>query len=161
MISKKSVELFESFGVLTEEELKSRYVISLEKYNKLINIESRLMHRMVKRTFLPAINEYAAELSAQINEVSKASGSSKLKNQKSNLKILLGGIEYIYECLEKLDSMRELAKSISNEQKKANHNAKKLVPAMKDLRQSIDNMEHIVPRDYWPVPSYNSMLFYV
>lgn len=161
MISKSSVDLFEAFGVLTEEELKSRYVISLEKYNKLINIESRLMHRMVKRTFLPAINEYAAELSSQINEVVKANGNSKLRNQKSSLKVLLGGIEYIYACLEKLDDMRELAKTLIDEQKKADHNAKKLVPAMKDLRQSIDNMEHIVPRDYWPVPSYNSMLFYV
>lgn len=116
---------------------------------------------MVKRTFLPAINEYAAELGVQINEISKANGSSKLKNQKTSLKTLLSGIKYIYECLEKLDDMRKSAKSISNEQKKANHNAKKLVPAMKNLRQSVDNMEHIVSRDYWPVPSYNNMLFYV
>ena len=116
---------------------------------------------MVKRTFLPAINEYAAELSAQINEISKASGGSKLKNQKASLKILLRGIERIYDCLENLDGIRESAKEISNEQKKANHNAKKLVPSMKNLRQSVDNMEHIVPRDYWPVPSYNHMLFYV
>ena len=161
MINKNSVELFEAFGVLTEEELKSRYVISLEKYNKLINIESRLMHRMVKRTFLPAINEYASELSSQINEITMAQNTFKLQNQKASLKKLLSGLEDIYDSLDKLDNLRDSAKAIKDEQKKANHNAKKLVPAMKELRHCVDSMEHIVPRDWWPVPSYNSMLFYV
>ena len=119
------------------------------------------MHRMVKRTFLPAINEYASELSAQINEISNAQKTFKLQNQKESLNKLLSGLEDIYESLEKLDDLRESAKSIKDEQRKANHNAKKIVPAMKNLRQSVDNMEHIVSREYWPVPSYNSMLFYV
>ena len=148
MLDKNNVSLMEHFGVLTAEELESRYIISLEKYNKLINIESRLMHRMTKRTYLPAVNEYAAELAYLINEISKADKTQKLKDQKENLKLVLDGIEKINKCLKNLDQLRDACKQITDEQKKANHNAKKIVPAMKDLRSSVDAVEHIVSREY-------------
>ena len=161
MLDKKSIELFEAFGVLTQEELESRYLISIEKYNKLVNIEGRIMHRMVKRTYLPAINAYAAKVAEQINQIKAAGHKSHMHDLEDTLSTLLKGIENIHDSLERLDSLREMAKKLSDEQKKANHNAKKLVPAMKKLRSSVDAMEHIVSRDAWPVPSYNNMLFYV
>ena len=148
MLDKKNIDLLEKFGILSEEELKSRYIISLEKYNKLINIESRLMHRMVKRTYLPAISEYCATVASQINDIKKANAGAKVRDLKETLNTLVKGIEFIHDCLENLDKLREQAKNISNEQKRANHNANKLIPAMKALRKSIDDMEHIVSRDY-------------
>lgn len=147
MITKKNIDLLEKFGVLSEEELKSRYVISLEKYNKLINIEGRLMHRMVKRTYLPAINNYCATVASQINEIKSAKSGAKVHDLKETLNTLLKGIENIHGCLETLDKLRDAAKNLSDEQKKANHNAKKLVPAMKELRSAVDGMEHIVSRE--------------
>lgn len=161
MIRKKNIELFEKFSVLSKEELESRYIIDLEVYNKLVNIESRLMHRMAFRTYLPAINEYAASVADHINKFKSVKPKSKLKDQKCALDKLLKGLENANNSLRELDKLREEAHKIKDEQKKALHNAKKLIPAMQALRNSIDEMEHIVSRDYWPVPSYNNMLFYV
>ena len=68
-VEPKSIALFEEFGVLTETEVRSRYEVKLEKYNKLLNIEARTMKRMVRRAYLPAINSYAAEVAGHINAI--------------------------------------------------------------------------------------------
>lgn len=143
------------------EELESRYLIFLEKYNKLINIEYKVMQRMVKRTYIPAINDYAANVASQINEFSACGFDKNIKHQKRILKELLDGLNTTNECLDAANALHDEALTIEDEQEKANHNAHKLLPAMEKLRSSIDTMEHITSRDYWPVPSYNNMLFYV
>lgn len=147
-MEKKNIELFEQFGVLSKQEVESRYLIFLETYNKLLNIESRLMHRMAFRTYLPAINEYAGALAEEINQIHKALPGAKLKSQKSDLKRLLDSIEDINKSLNALDKIRDEVSKITDEQQKAYHNANKLVPVMNELRASVDSMEHIVPRDY-------------
>lgn len=159
LISKKSINLFEKFNVLSKRELESRYIIKLEKYNKLVNIEARAMHRMAKRTYIPAISAYAAEVAKQINEckISKV----EMKHQKILLDELLEGVNDIHEALYFVNILNSKAQKINEEQKRANHNAHKLVPAMENLRHAVDKMEHIMSRDFWPVSSYNNLLFYV
>ncbi len=71
-IDQKSIDLFEEFGVLNEAEVHSRYEVKLEKYNKLLNIEIRVMKRMARRTYLPAINEYIGELASQLYSIKSA-----------------------------------------------------------------------------------------
>ncbi len=39
-------------------------------------------------------------------------------------------------------------------------NAHEIIPVMDDLRAAVDNMEIIVERGFWPVPTYNEILFY-
>ncbi|MDO5328561.1 MAG: glutamine synthetase III [Coriobacteriia bacterium] len=155
---KKSIKLFEKFNVLSETELKSRYVIKLEKYNKLMNIEATVMHRMTKRQYIPAISAYASEIARQIKECSIS--KVNLKHQKILLDELLEGLNNIHEALYFVNDLNRRAKRIKNEQKRADFNANKLAPSMLNLRNAVDRMEHITARDYWPVPSYNNMLFY-
>ena len=71
-VSQKAIDLFAEFGVLTEAEVRSRYEVKLEKYNKLLNIEARVMIRMARRTYLPAISDYMAELASNITTVKAA-----------------------------------------------------------------------------------------
>ena len=63
LLDRKNIELFEEFGVLNESEIRSRYEVKLEKYNKLINIEARVMKRMVRTLYLPAIADFARQRS--------------------------------------------------------------------------------------------------
>ena len=55
--------------MLTEDEVRSRYEVKLEKYNKIMNIEIRAMKRLVRRDYLPAINRYAAKLANGITAI--------------------------------------------------------------------------------------------
>ena len=157
----KTVELFEEFGVLTETELRSRYEVKLEKYNKLINIEGRVMRRMTRRTYLPAIIKFATQIADGINTFAAAGAAGPTAQQRQLLDKLLAGIDEINEALQAVEQADAVAKTIADEQEKANHNAHVMLPAMERLRETVDNMEIITSRDLWPVPSYNNLLFYV
>ncbi len=160
-IDPKSIALFEEFGVLTENEVRSRYEVKLEKYTKLLNIEVRTMKRMVRRAFLPAINAYAAEIADSITAFKTAAPGAETSQQETLLHKLLGGIKEIDTHLQKLDSMHHAAQKMENEQEKANVYAHEIVPVMEALRAAVDSMEILVDRDMWPVPTYNDILFYV
>ena len=119
------------------------------------------MKRMVRRTFLPAINKYAGELAGEINACKDAIAGADTKSQEAVLKQLLGGIRRITEALHALEAACDKADAFVDEQEKADFNAETVIPAMDELRAGVDAMEIITSRDLWPVPSYNNMLFYV
>ena len=160
-VAPKSIALFEEFGVLTEPEVTSRYEVKLEKYNKLINIEARTMKRMVRRTYLPAINLFASDLAAAITSFKAVSAGANTRQQEMLLDKLLNGIDEIDRALEALGEAHSSSLEIADEQQRADFNAHTIIPLMEQLRAAVDAMEVVTGRDRWPVPSYNNLLFYV
>ena len=160
-VALESIALFETMGVMSEPEVCSRYEVKLEKYNKLVNIEARVMQRMAHRTYLPAINAFARETAEGLQAFKAASPSGKVRQQQSLLDALLEGIDRIDLALSAMEARMDEACAIEDQQERANHNAHVLLPAMERLRAEVDAVEGIVGRDRWPVPSYNNMLFYV
>ena len=161
IVDPKSIALMEEFGVLAEPELRSRYEVKLEKYNKLINIEVRTMKRMVRRTYLPAINAFASDLAAGITSFKAVSADANTRQQEMLLDKLLNGIDEIDRALEALGEAHSSSLEIADEQQRADFNAHAILPLMEQLRAAVDAMEVITGRDRWPVPSYNNLLFYV
>ena len=160
-VAPESIALFEEMGVLSETEVRSRYEVKLEKYNKLINIEGRVMRRMTRRTYIPAINAYAGKVAADINACKAALVGADTSSQEDLLARLLAGMTEIRTQLDALDAAARENEGIADEQERANHNAHTVIPIMDALRAAVDSMEIITSRDFWPVPSYNNMLFYV
>ena len=160
-IADKSIELFGEMGVLTESEIASRYECKLERYCKLINIEARVMRRMTRRTFLPAINDYASEIAESLKRYREMAPESKTTAQETILANLLDSIEKIYALVEELDAAGKKAQETENLQERANYYAHSVIPIMDQLREVVDYTETITDRSHWPVPSYNNMLFYV
>ena len=160
LISKKCTDLFEEFGILTEAEVRSRYEVKLEKYNKLINIEARTCKRMVRQLYLPAIADYAAEVAANIGKVKAVAPDADLSPQETILGKLNRGIKAIDDLLIELDETHHRVRAIPDQQECANENASKVVPLMNALRAEVDALEIVVSADHWPVPSYNDILFY-
>ncbi|MGI6045615.1 MAG: glutamine synthetase III [Eggerthellaceae bacterium] len=159
-VDKKSIDLFGMFNVLSEVEVRSRYEVKLEQYNKLMNIEVRTMKRMVRREFLPAINDYAATVARNIEALRGAYKGAKLPQQEGVLKKLLDCIDIISEQLDKLYDLHRETIKIEDQQKRANAFAHEIVPVMDELRDAVDTAEVLVDRDCWPVPTYNDLLFY-
>ncbi len=160
LVAPKSVALFEEMGVLSEVELRSRYEVKLDKYNKTINIESNVMERMVRRMFIPAINAYATKIAKGITTVREAAPKANLSDQEFVLERLLTGLHKVDLAHRKLNDLHAKALKIKDSQKKANCYAKEVVPAMEEVRAEIDTLERIVDHKYWPVPTYNDILFY-
>ena len=159
-IDQKSIDLFGEFNVLSEVEVRSRYEVKLEKYNKLLNIEARTMKRMVRRFFLPAINSFAADVAKDIAQVKAALPSADQTFQERKLQTVVDGAKRVEEALDALNSAHLANVEIADQQERANDNAHHVLPLMDELRAAIDAMEIVVDDNHWPVPTYNEILFY-
>ena len=159
-IDQKSIDLFGEFNVLSEVEVRSRYEVKLEKYNKLLNIEARTMKRMVRRFFLPAINSFAADVAKDIAQVKAALPSADQSFQEKKLQTVVDGAKRVEEALDALNSAHLANVEIADQQERANDNAHHVLPLMDELRAAIDAMEIVVDDNHWPVPTYNEILFY-
>jgi glutamine synthetase len=159
-VSQKSIDLFDEFNVLSEVEVRSRYEVKLEKYNKTMNIEIRTMKRLVRRDYLPAINAYAREVAENIASIKAVMPTADVSPQEARLAELVEGAAKINTLLEKLHTLHYASREIEDQQERANMNAHEIIPVMDDLRDAVDSMEIIVERKHWPVPTYNEILFY-
>lgn len=159
-VAEKNLELFSEMGVLSPVEARSRYEVKLEKYNKLMNIEANTMEVMARRTYLPVISAYATKIAKGITTVTAAMPDAPMSHEHRELKTLTEGVNAIYDGLDALRNAHVAAEAIADSQEQANAYAHKVRPAMDALRAAVDAMEPIVASDYWPVPTYDDMLFY-
>ena len=160
-VTEKSRALFAEMGVLDGPEVESRYEVKLEKYAKRMNIEARTMERMARRTYLPRISAYATKIAKGIDTVMGAGGVSTLNFERDLMEKLLEGVTTINEAILALRDVHEKALATEGWQEKADVYAHEVAPAMDALRTAVDAMEDVVAHDYWPVPTYDDMLFYV
>src|SRR5437773_8162079 len=66
LVSKEVVGAFEKYKVLNERELRSRYEVMLEMYNKTVNVEGQLMVLMSNRYILPVALEYQKQVAQSV-----------------------------------------------------------------------------------------------
>ena len=159
-VADKNIALFEEMGVLTRPEVESRYEVKLEKYNKLMNIEANTMIRMARRTYLPVISAYATKVAKGISTIRDAMPDADLDIQMKQLRVLLDGVKEIQHGIDALDEEHKAAEALEDSAEEAMAYAHKVAPAMERLRGAVDSLEDVVARDYWPVPTYNDILFY-
>lgn len=160
-VAEKNIKLFSEMGVLTEAEAVCRYEVKLEKYNKLMNIEATTMVREARRTYRPVITAYATKVAKGLETIRAAGAEAAMAYEQSTLNDLCDGITAINESIARLDEVHAKAEAIADGQLQANCYAHEVAPVMADLRAAVDAMEEIVAADYWPVPTYDDILFYV
>ncbi len=160
-VAPKNLALFSEMGVLTEAEAACRYDVKLEKYNKLMNIEATTMVREARRTYRPVITAYATKVAKGLETIRAAGAEAAMAFEQATLNELCEGITAINMSIAKLDELHSKAEGIADGQAQAEVYAHEVVPAMNELRRAVDAMEEIVAADYWPVPTYDDILFYV
>ncbi len=160
-VAPKNLALFSEMGVLTEAEAACRYEVKLEKYNKLMNIEATTMVREARRTYRPVITAYATKVAKGLETIRAAGAEAAMAFEQATLNELCEGITAINMSIAKLDELHAKAEGIADGQAQAEVYAHEVVPAMNELRRAVDAMEEIVAADYWPVPTYDDILFYV
>ena len=160
-VAEKNIKLFSEMGVLTEVETVCRYEVKLEKYNKLMNIEATTMVREARRTYRPVITAYATKVAKGLETIRAAGAEVAMASEQATLNELCEGITAINESIARLDEAHAKAESMADAQLQANCYAHEVAPVMADLRAAVDAMEEIVAADYWPVPTYDDILFYV
>ena len=155
----KNIKLFENHKVFSEKELVSRHEILLENYSKLIHIEALTMSQMTKKDILPAVSSYMTYLAESINLKSEAVAGIASVYEEETLKALSDKMKDAYGELKELDTDIEKSESIGEADKMAESYKSSVIPAMANLRKTVDSMEEITSSEYWPLPSYGEILF--
>lgn len=160
LTAKKNVQLFEKHGILNKTELEARQEITLENYIKTINIEALTALEMAKRQILPAGIAFATELAQSINAV-KATGVKALTSAQEEL---LKEVSEILASLKKniaaLEKVQAKAESMHGDTyKQAIFYKDSVFVSMQNLRADADQLETIVDKDLWPLPTYADLLF--
>ncbi len=155
----KAIKLFESFGVFTEAELRSRAEIKYEAYAKAINIEARSMIDIASKHIIPAVVSYTTELANSVIAVNEAGSDSS--TQKELLDSVSAYLKEMKAALVKLTDVTEKAASIAEGEEQAIYFRDVVKAAMDELRAPADKLEMLVDKEYWPFPSYGDLLFEV
>jgi glutamine synthetase len=156
ILKPETVKAFEKYGVLNERELKARYEVALEQYNKTVNIEAQLMVLMANRYVLPAALRYQGEL-AESFTAAKTAGVTP----KESRRVLEEVTKLADEVKARVDRLQNALDHEANGDlvKHAKYFRDKVIPVMESLRESGDALEGLVPHDVWPLPTYREMLF--
>ncbi|AQS03082.1 glutamine synthetase III [Clostridium beijerinckii] len=162
MIDEKNQAVLEKHGVLTRVESTSRYEITLENYNKIINIEALTTLEMAKRQIIPAVIQYTTSLAESINTI-KATGinvdisvqTESLTEISTLLASLNKNVSLLEKAVEKADNFEgdifDLGMMYRYE----------VFEQMNTLRADADKLETLVDEEFWPLPTYSDMLFNV
>jgi glutamine synthetase len=158
LVTKQSQKLLTSLGILSDEELHSRYHVRLERYIKDMLIELHTLREMVDTIVLPAALEYSGSVAAsaanakaagikpipQIEVANKIGASiADLQKQRAALGKVIDKAEGMHDAIEK---QAQLLTSDGAD-------------AMAEVRRCCDELELSVSDELWPLPKYREMLF--
>ena len=161
LTTKKAADLFTRFGVLTEPELESRSEILYETYAKVTSIEARTMIHMASKHYVPAVVRYSARLSDSICKVRSACPAAPVAAQEKLLLRVTTLLNEAFDALNALKECMEQSDRVEGMRETAIFCHDRVTPAMKALRDPIDQLELLVDKDIWPVPTYGDLMFEV
>ena len=161
LIDPKNIALMEEFGVLTKVEMESRYEVELEHYSKIINIEALTMLEMARKQLLPAVNSYMSEVANTAASKLAVSENISVRSETKTLTKLSADADAMSDAVDTLQDAVDASKALPTEAEKAVAFHDNVLPAMDALRAAADDAETICGEDYWPLPSYSKMLYYV
>ena len=157
----QTIEMFERQHVYTKTELESRAEINYEAYSKAINIEAKTMLEMASKQYIPSIIRYVTSLANSINSIASACPAADTSVQTNLLKKCSSLLANAQEALEALKKADRTANTMEEGKVQAEFFRDTVFTAMANLRAPIDELEMLVDKEYWPVPSYGDMLFEV
>ena len=158
MVSKQSRALLTKLGVLTKEELESRYHVRVERYVKDMLIELHTLREMVDTIVVPAAYGYLGQLSESASQ-SKLAGVAVIPQVATANKV--GElVQELQELREDLSDVIARAEAMHEDPPgQADLLTSEGADTMGEVRKMCDALELIVGDDFWPLPKYREMLF--
>ena len=157
----KAVKLFTKFGIYTKSELEARADIMYETYVKVTKIEANTMIHMAAKHYIPTVIGYTTRLAQSISAVAAACPEAELSVQRNLLRDVSARLAEASAALEQLKPLMERVDAIQDVKEMAIAYRTAVVPAMDALRYPIDQLELMVDKSIWPVPTYGDLMFEV
>ncbi len=153
----KAVRLFEKFKIFTKVELESREEIIYETYAKTINIEALTMIDMAGKQIIPAVVKYTKMLADTVNAVKEAGADASM--QVELLKSVVEKLAAMQAALTELKKVEAEASAMENVKEQAFFYKDKVKAVMEQLRKPADELEMMVDKNIWPIPTYGELMF--
>ena len=158
LIKPEFVEMFARHSIFSKEELESRLEVYLEIYSKQINIEAGAMVEMARRSIIPAVMRYAAEVSRDLKSMQEVSLPTEELEKIAT--ILTDELSETIKQTDKLNATITKAISLEGDHlEQARFYNEKVISAMEKLRYHVDHLELYTDKKVWPFPSYEELLF--
>ena len=155
----KAVSLFEKFGIFTKVELESREEIIYETYAKTINIEALTMIDMAGKKIIPAVVKYSKNLADTVLAVKEAGADASV--QADLLKTVTEKLAAMQKALAALKDAETKAGAMEDVKAQAFFYKDTVKVIMDELRAPADELEMIVDKELWPIPTYGELMFEV
>ncbi len=163
IVSPEAKELFSEFKVFSEHELDARLEIYIEKYNKKMQIESRVLGDLAINHILPVVYKYQNVLIENVNglqKLFKSPDSERLSSpQMMNIEEISSRTVAVFTRVNDMIEERRKANKIEDNDLKAREYNDKIKPFLDEIRYEIDHLEMIVDDEMWPLPKYRELLF--
>ena len=159
LTTEKAENLFTKFNIYTKSELEARAEIMYETYAKVLKIETQTMIHMAGKHYIPAAIHYCTRLGQSIAAVTGAGVAAPV--QKELLENCSALLSQASEALEKLKVLLPQVDSMDDVPAMAMAYHDQIVPAMAALRKPVDELELLVDKAIWPVPTYGDLMFEV
>ncbi len=161
-ISPESVALFEKHHVYSETELRSRYEIKLEKYSKIVGIEARTLLMMLNGQIIPACTKFAGQTAQSIVNINAAGAGCDTLVIEEVLRKTTSGLSSLVKAMKKLErSVDKFEKFGEDFEAQAKFSRDSIVSAMNEVRKYADELEVIVGKENWPIPTYSDLIYSV
>lgn len=158
LVADSTIKMYERFNIMSKAELEARKEILFEQYSGVRNIEALTMIDMASKMFIPSVVYYTKELADTAIAVKEAGADAS--TQIELLNDVTAKLNEAKAGLEDLKKATAKAQSIDDNQEKAESYKSEVMAAMAELRKPVDELEMIVDKEVWPVPSYGDILFY-
>ena len=155
-----AVEMFEKFDVFSRAELESRAEIQYEIYAKAVNIEAKTMIDIATKQIIPAVIKYTTVLAGSINAV-KAAGPIDVSVQMDLLEKCTALLKDTNSAMNRLSKVVAKVLEIPEGRERAVYCKDEVCKAMTELRTPVDELEMLVDKEMWPMPSYGDLIFEV
>jgi glutamine synthetase len=151
---KDIINLFESTGVLSPVELDARFKVDAEIYLLKIAVESKLVVSLATKNIYPVATAYLSELA----QTAASAAELGVEFDKSLAQSLAANIDGMMKSVDKLKKAMATDdfKSVEDEMQ---FYAGDIRGLMEEVRKYVDALEAEVADDFWPLPTYQEMLF--
>jgi len=161
LIEEKNMRLFETFAMLSREEIKARADIKVEIYVKTVEMELRVARNLLRAYIIPAAFRNQAMLLNAIHPFPAeilAKKPALLKNQLAFITKFTEKINRAMEMVSLLDDDNEKLKE-GSDRERAHFCSTQIRPHLAEAATLVEKIEERVNSEFWTLPRLTDMLF--
>jgi len=157
----KTIKLFEDMKVLNEHEVRARKSVFEEDYFKKVLNEAKTLRLIAGNQIIPAASRYAVEVATTLAHFQNTkNGSRALSVLGDTIESAYAGLAQVDEILARVNKHHgHVDEGDGNPPEACVFAETRILPALEELRGSLDKLETLVAADHWPLPTYHQMLF--